>query len=190
MSPIRRRLLRARAATELVRLERPLAGDAPHHEGYVVDVGARWVLLSVTNEAIAPGGFRALRVRDVHRVSRSKINDRFVRASLEAHDAWPPPRPSTAIDLDTTGGLLDDLAAGWDLLTVYVDGEAEACSIGQLRRHRGRRFTLAEVNTQGEWDGVLRRTHAAVDRLDVGGAYEAALFRVAGPRPGTEKPSR
>lgn len=80
--------------------------------------------------------------------------------------------------------MLASLSDGFEILSVFdEDDDPDVCFIGQLAVRRGSRFELAEISTRARWEGVYRSRVGRVSRVDVGGGYEAALRRVAGPRP-------
>jgi hypothetical protein len=62
------RLRRAQDELALVRIDR--GGDRDLIDGYVVAVGAEWVLLAALDDAIVLDGHIALRLNDVRRVGR------------------------------------------------------------------------------------------------------------------------
>src|SRR6202043_2618244 len=73
----------------LVRVRRTIRGaDKP--EGFVVGLGARWVLLAVLDPSIVLDGFAAIQLADIAAVVPVGGRNSFVGRALTLQGHWPP----------------------------------------------------------------------------------------------------
>jgi len=174
-------LRRAQDERALVRLDR--GKDVDRVDGYVVSVGAEWVLLAYLDGAIVFDGHTALRVEDVRHV-RHLPNADMVRQALTLRGQWPPAPPPEALDLDDVRGLLTSLAAQ-PLVAVHLEhDDPDSCWIGAPAGLGDRSLRLLEIMPSAVWN--TRPTKHRVERITrvgIGGRYEDALLSVAGPPP-------
>lgn len=82
-----------------------VVGDGDPVEGYVVDVGERWVLIAVLDASIFIDGFAAVPIADIARVEPRNGSREFVERALRLHDEWPPTSPAEKISLDDLGSF-------------------------------------------------------------------------------------
>lgn len=94
-----KRLRRAQDELALVRIDR--GRDLDLIDGYVVAVGAGWLLLAALDDAIVLDGHIALRLNDVRRVGR-RSNGEMAKQALALREQWPPSAPPVEVDLDTS----------------------------------------------------------------------------------------
>jgi hypothetical protein len=181
---VRECLRRAQDELALVRIDR--GEDVDRMDGYVVAVGAEWLLLAVLDDAIVLDGHAALRVEDVRRV-RSRSTSDMVQQALTVREHWPPTPPAVQVDLDSTRGLLTSLMTQ-PLVTVHPENEdADICFVGAPAGLGDRSLRLLEVTPRAVWNS--RPTKYRLDditRVEIGGRYEQALLSVAGPAPDVE----
>jgi hypothetical protein len=181
-TPIATALAQSRDELELVRLAR--RGDLETVEGFVIEVGPEWVLLSCLDPAIRLDGHTAVRRDDVSKVRRPSTGD-FVRRALELRGEWPPAGPAFPVDLTDARTLLRSLHGSAPLVTVHAEhDDPDQCLIGAIDGLGTRTLRLREVTPRAVW--TVASTRQRIDRItrvDVGGAYEQALLDVAGPTP-------
>ena len=180
----RERLEAARADRRYVRLRRGITG-AHDLDGYVVDIGTKWVLLARVDPMVVLDGFVAVRIADVAKVAERTSSAHFVRRALEIRGAWPPDRAVPALDLDGRRALLSSAGAQYPLITLHIEkSRPDACWIGAFHGFGGRQVGLVCVTTNARWeDDVTGFRVSDVTRVDVGGRYDGALGQVAGPPP-------
>jgi hypothetical protein len=143
MSSTREKLERARAEQRLVRIERRLQ-FADRHDGFVVAVGAKWLLLRRAVDGGHPDGFIAMRLRDVKSVSRDHSFSSSVARSLAS---WPPTAPS-GVRLDSTAELLASVGADGQLVGIERESLRSALWIGQVVEVKNKRLWMHELDTK------------------------------------------
>jgi len=152
-------------------------------DGYVVAIGARWLLLAVLDGAIVLDGHTALRLEDVRRVTRLSNGD-MAQQALALREQWPSAPPVARLELDDARGLLTSLERQ-PVVTVHPENDdPDTCFVGAPAGLSGRALRLLEVTPRGVWSS--RPTKHRVDgitRVDIGGRYEQALLSVAGLAP-------
>jgi hypothetical protein len=177
-------LARAAEKLELVRLRRGIPG-ADEIEGYVLDIGAEWVLLSRFDPGVFLNGSEVVRRSDI--VGAGKRPSRqFGRRALELHGEWPPTLPGWEVPLDDVGSLLFAVAERRPLLTIYVEADdPDACFIGAPVKVGRRKLSLVEVSPRAVWDAKPTKWPLEdITRIDFGSRYEQALYDVGGPLQG------
>lgn len=172
-------LLRAKATTTLVRVERKLK-YADRLEGFVLRVGATWALMAYTVDGGYSDGLVAFRVRDVKRITD---DESVARAFAKTLPGWPPSHESE-LDLETTTDVLRGLGDNGLLLGIQKEREHRATWIGTLDEIIGRFVYLHEVRPDGTWHSApLGYKLRAVTSVAVGRRYYSALAVVAGEKP-------
>jgi hypothetical protein len=179
----RKALSRAQRGVELVQIRRGISG-ADLIEGYVLDVGARWVLLGEIDDGIRTDGVVAIRIKDIRGV-KSRENANFVRRALELQGEWPPRAPDPPIDLSDRRAVITSFAQIFPVLALHIERrDPDVCFIGVFRGFTKRWVRLREVTWRATWEpedsGFRRRD---ITRVDGGGHYQRALLSVAGPPP-------
>jgi hypothetical protein len=147
------------------------------NRGFVVGVGAKWMLLRLIDEAGAFDGYAAFRIRDIVRVRPDKTF--AVRAAPELPH-WPPAPPAGKFDLDSTRGLLESFASSSQsgLIAIEKERERYAQWIGVLDEIIGKYLYLLEVGPNGKWDRQpLGYKICAITSISMGGLYRDALAR-------------
>lgn len=156
-------------------------------QGYVVGIGARWVLLDVASDDVFLNGYAALRLDDAVTVEGSE-HGHFSPRGLEAlgeHPVVPGDVPP-----DGAAELSQALAARFALLTLHLElDDPEVCHIGRLVAASRTSLQLWEVSPAGEW-GLEPTPYqlGEVTRFEAGGRYERALALVAGAPPEAAQP--
>lgn len=103
---VSRRLAKALDSRCLVRIETS-PRNAERLDGFVVGIGAQWVLVAETgNGGYLDEGLTAIRRKDIVKVKRdSSFEGRFAQTQPE----WPPTAPD-GVDLDATAALIRSLS--------------------------------------------------------------------------------
>lgn len=175
-------LAQSRNELELVRLARHR--DLATVEGFVIEVGPEWVLLSGLDPAIRLDGHVAVRRDDISEVRQPSTGE-FVHRALELRGQWPPAGPAFPVDLTDARTLLRSLHGSAPLVTVHAEyDDPDQCFIGAIGGLGTRTLRLREVTPRAVWTvAATRQRIDRITRVDVGGAYEQALLDVAGPTP-------
>lgn len=142
----REKIEQALAEQRLVRIDRRLE-FADREDGFVVAVGAKWLLLHREVDGGHPDGYLAMRLRDIRAVRNDKS---FASTAARALPSWPPLAPS-GIDLDSTAQLLASIGADDRLFGVEKERERSALWIGRLERLDDNKLWLHEVNPKAKW---------------------------------------
>jgi hypothetical protein len=149
--------------------------------GFVVAIGAKWVLLCAMADAGYFNGYSALRLSDITRVNRDlSFGVRFAATQPE----WPPSVPKFMIDLDTTAGILSALGATDELILIQKEHQRDVTWIGVFDEILGKHVYLHEVYYEGIWNTEpLGYRLRAITRIAIGDRYMRALAEIVGPRP-------
>jgi hypothetical protein len=145
-SSTRRKLERALADRRLVRIDRRLR-FADREDGFVVAVGAKWLLLQREVDGGHPDGYLAMRLRDVRAVRKDRS---FASKAARALPTWPP-LPPAAIELDSTAELLASVGADERLFGVEKERERSALWIGRLDRIDEKKLWLRQLDPKAKW---------------------------------------
>jgi hypothetical protein len=153
--------------------------------GFIVDVGAEWVLMAQTSDGGFFDGFVAFRAKDVTSLTRDKsFETTFAKTRLE----WPPSFP-VPLDLDSTAGLIRGLAEGGRLIGIQKEKKRRATWIGRLDEVASTLVYLHEVRPDASWHSEpLGYKLKAITSVEVGTNYLVALAAVAGKDP-TARPA-
>lgn len=172
---IRRALDAAMAAQQLVSIERSLK-FADRIDGFVVAIGAEWVLIQRTIDAGHFDAHRAIRTRDVSKVrDDSSFEGRMSRLLPE----WPPKPPADGIDLDSTSGVLRTIGNG-GLVAIEKEREREAMWIGLIESVTKKWLWLLEIDPKAQWEPApLGYKLKAITSISVGGRYLAGLQTIS-----------
>jgi hypothetical protein len=154
-------------------------------EGYVLQIGPKWMLMATPDDRVRPDGYSLLRTKDVASVTRGKTHDRLFRQHLEMHGHWPPQLPPSEVDLTGLRAAIGSLAAQFPLVCLFTEeARPNVCYIGSVTKMTDRNVEMIEITTQGEWKTTLTRWKLhAITRVDVDGGYERALAEVGGTPP-------
>ncbi|MCU7730062.1 hypothetical protein ODJ79_40645 [Actinoplanes sp. KI2] len=142
-----------------------------------------WLLMAVVDDGIRLNGFAALRSADVVAV-KSRPTGGFVGKALALQGTWPPTAPPN-VDLTEIRKLVASVAEHFSLITLHLERSTpDACFIGRLVGIRKRAIGIREVSPQATWDPRPTKWRLRkITRIDFGGAYENALYAVAGDPP-------
>lgn len=168
----------ARQSGVIVEFERKFEGGK--FRGLVLDVTDRWFLLANLNDAIRPERLSCLRLADVRKLTIPAQNADFYLAAMSKRgDRWPS---NPGIDLRDVAHMLASAQKHSPLVTVHIEREVrEACYIGRVIETTAETLSLLEITPQAKWEREPTAYRLRdVTRIDVGGAYEEALYLVGG----------
>lgn len=148
-------------------------------DGYVMAIGAKWVLLTVLKD-VSLDGFTAVRLKDIKKVGRGHA-PKFWRRALELQGEWPPARPSMEVSLDGIRKLF--ASTGDALVAFHIEREdPHVCFVGVPLKTSRKWLTVEEVSAKAKWRaGPSQFSLKSITRVDFEGGYLAALTAVAGP---------
>jgi hypothetical protein len=175
---LRQRLEKAIGSKRLRRIER---GSMESVEGFVVGIGARWIVLARTMNGGFFDGFVAVRLRDVTRMRRdTSFESRFAVTRPE----WPPSMPD-GLALDSVHELVASLP---EEVLVGVQQERrrpDMLFIGLRDEITTHWLYLQEVDPKARWSRRRRYRLKRVTSFEWGSHYLRGLAAVAGPGPTT-----
>jgi hypothetical protein len=178
------RLLEAADDQVPVKIQR-LIGGCDTVVGFVIGVGAEWVLLANFDQNwFAFDGFVAVRVADIEQVKRLGEPDSVEVTALKLHGLWPAPELA-GINLDDTAELLRTAGDQFDMLTIHPERiDTEICYLGRVASFGNKQVTLQTIDPKAVWDDqpdVFRLRD--VTRLQLGDRYATTLLEIGGPAP-------
>lgn len=170
-------LVRARDAGQMVRFEH--RSVAPGRlEGYVVGLSERFVLIHRLDPNLFLNGYTALRVGDVKKPRALSDADFFALRALTLRGEHAVPQPDILL-LDLPG-LLSSASTHFPLVSLHCDKILpNTCFIGRVKALTGKHVTLSEIDPSARWRYTRRFKLKNITRVDFGGGYEDALWRVS-----------
>lgn len=154
--------------------------EAGHFDGYVLDATPELLLLAVVNGAIRLDGFAVLRTADLTDVQVPTPYHDFQQRALELRGESPT---VPEIDLTSFVSVIRSAASRFPLITVRCEVEhSDSCYIGRVLDLNDERLLLTYIDPNARWDldRPDRFLIADITRIDFGGQYEDALYRVGG----------
>lgn len=154
--------------------------DASPVNGFVLGVGAEWVLLTYVSEEIAYNGFVALRLKDITEVESPHVHAAFITRALELKKLKEPDLPD--VELLGTGPLIMSAGRSFPIVTLSRElTDPDTCQIGMPVQVQAGTVSLMEIDANAVWyDDVEFYRLDEITRLDFGGGYEEALTLVGG----------
>ncbi|MDQ6947517.1 MAG: hypothetical protein M3256_14900 [Actinomycetota bacterium] len=176
--PIRAKLKATAGNTELVRVVRSIR-RADKLEGYVLKIGAEWLLLHVLNPDMFLDGHVAVRVSDVRSV-KTLGSDSFAARALRHYGDRP--RKLSNIELRSTRAVIASAGKAFSLVTIHIERrDPSVCYIGIPVALSTKALRLREISSEAHWDEEPTTYWLRdITRVDVGGRYERALLAVGG----------
>lgn len=171
----------AAASAELVRLLRAIRG-ADKVDGFVLKIGAEWVLVQNLDPGMFLDGHIALRVRDIRGVKPLPSGGFASRALKHYGDR---PRMPGRVGLTSTRALIESASRRFPLVTIHVERrDPTVCYIGVPVGVNSKTLRLREITPDADWeDEPTSYPLKDVTRVDIGGRYERALLAVGGRPP-------
>ena len=161
----------------MVDFKRPKLDD---HDlrGFVLDYSESLTLLNVLDYDFYLNGFTVVRNSDITSYRAYDKDDYFLNMALRLKGIKPRRKPK--VDLNDWASLLQTAQKLFPLLTIHREAIAnDVCYIGKLVSVTEKTFTLYDIDPDANWDRCYRRKLADLTKVDFGGGYEDALWRVA-----------
>lgn len=162
---------------QVVDFKRPKIDD---HElrGFVLDYSDSLTLLNVLDYDFYLNGFTVIRNSDIASYRVYDKDDYFLNMALRLKSIKPARKPK--IDLSNWESVLRTAQKIFPLLTIHREAiSKDVCYIGRLVSNTEKTFTLYDIDPDANWDRTYRRKFADLTKVDFGGGYEDALWRVA-----------
>lgn len=175
------KLVRARSNKLLVKFATQF--DAGYVYGYILDLGPRFFLVAVVNDASHFNGFQCFRLSDVRELQVPAKYAAFTEAALKKRGERMPKKPS--VPVRSLRELLLTANDTFPLVTIHRERAAPGvCHIGRVLEVNKGRVTLLEIGPDAAWDAEpIQYRLSEITRVDFGCGYEEALHLVGGPPP-------
>lgn len=155
-------------------------GAAPEEKlrGYVVGLSETFVLLQLWEPSVmALNGYLALPLREVMSARVLNEYDSFPDRALKVKGMRPQPQPDILL-LDFPG-LLSSADSHFPLITIHVGYlHPDACFVGRVERLTNKSVRLHELTPAARWGDTIKYRFKDITRVEFGGGYEDALWRV------------
>lgn len=162
---------------QVVDFKRPKL-DEEYLRGFVLDYSDTLILLNVLDSNFYLNGFTVVRDIDVTRVRTYDNKDYFLNRALRLKSIKPKRKPR--VDLANWKTLLLSAQKLFPLITIHREAISnEVCYIGKVVSATEKTVTLYDIDPRAEWDRPYRRRLSDLTKVDFGGGYEDALWRVA-----------
>ena len=162
---------------QVVDFKRPKIDDE-YLRGFVLDYSDSLTLLNVLDHGFYLNGFTVIRNSDITGYRTYDKDDYFLNQALRLKSIKPARKPK--VDLTNWGALLLTAQRLFPLLTIHREAISnKVCYIGKLVSITKKTFTLYDIDPDANWDRPYRRRLADLTKVDFGGGYEDALWRVA-----------
>jgi hypothetical protein len=162
---------------QVVDFKRPKL-DKEYLRGFVLDYSDTLTLLNVLDSDFYLNGFTIFRNSDVTSYRTYDDKDYFLNRALRLKSIKPKRKPR--VDLTNWKTLLLSAQKLFPLITIHQEAISnEVCYIGKLISMTEKTFTLYDINAGAEWERPYRRRLSDLTKVDFGGGYEDALWRVA-----------
>jgi hypothetical protein len=159
-------------SSKLVRL-RQESGSQGWIDGYVLSVGKSFVCLAIVDNNNRPDGFSFVRLIDVTSLDFLDAHDVFVKKFWKLADLSVPQLPS--VELGNMSSMFLSLAK-LKIIVLYCDG---ICHVGRIVEIKKSNIYFYEISTDAEWDNHSIIPIKGINKVNICGAYEAALLLVA-----------
>lgn len=147
-------------------------------KGFVVGLGAGWLLIHKADDWAYLDGYAAIPVADIFDAWTIDPHATVTERALRLRGEHPQPLPE--LDPDTARSVLEYADASFPLVTVYVEREIpDVCYVGRVKQFDDDDFTLETITPGARWEDEERFAYDAVTRIEFGGRYEDALALVA-----------
>jgi hypothetical protein len=176
-------LLRAVEDKLLIRFSRPFERGSVN--GYVLDVGPKFMLMAVFGDGFTLNGFLCCRIADIRRLKYASDSITSMHQTvLRKRGQEIPPRPP--IDLTTVESILQSANQAFPLVAIHREKiKPGACHIGCVTKISEGKFWMREIDTDASWgeDELFRYKLSDVTLVEFNGDYERGLYEAGGPPP-------
>ena len=146
--------------------------------GFVLDYSDSLTLLNVLKDDFYLNGFTVIRNSDITKYRAYDKDDYFLNMALRLKSIKPARKPK--IDLTEWASVLQTAQKRFPLITIHRETISnKVCYIGKLISVSEKTFSLYDIDSSANWDRPYRRKLADLTKVDFGGGYEDALWRVA-----------
>lgn len=174
----KRQLEDAQAHSSIVRVSRAGLEDGAA-SGYMAALGPEFFALELIDDSIRFNGYDCLRYADISECEVPDPHAEFMTAALSARGLTR--KPDLPVDLGSLPSLLLTAQASFPLVTIHLEDDDNVCFIGKVIEIADEKLQLLEVTPDADWEATpTSHDLATITRVSFGGAYEEALYLVAG----------
>ena len=168
---------RFHASGDIVRIRREHLEES-YVEGYLAGCGPEWFAVEAFDDAARLNGFCCMRYADVSECDAAP-HAAFKEKALVARRTS---RSDFVLDLSSLANLIRSAGAAYPLVTLHgEDANENYCYIGRILSVTERNVRYLYISPGAEWAAEPELfALEAISGVDVGGAYEEALFLVGG----------
>ncbi|HEU4880823.1 MAG TPA: hypothetical protein VFT45_01220 [Longimicrobium sp.] len=149
--------------------------------GFPLTLGSRLLLLREVNaELLLPDGFAVVRLQDVAEV-RCTEWEQAVQRALAGESRLPDPADTPAVRLDGWAGMLADLHAGGEPVSLECEDDEDAYFLGIITAVGAESVDLLHVSADGRYDDEPWTVdHDGITRVVFRSRYVQVFSRLAG----------
>ena len=155
--------------------------------GFVISYNDDLTLLHHVDSDFKLHGYSIFRNSDVTSWTVFDSPDYFMNRALRLKGIRP--RRPRALDISSWRLAFETASRNWPLFALHREAlRNDVCWVGRYVDSTPKTVTLYEISPTAEWEKPTRFRIADITRIDFGGGYEDALWRVAeedGPCPAT-----
>jgi hypothetical protein len=171
------RLMTAMHERRMVKLSRRFETTCPR--GYILDVGPKFVVLSLVSDRLWFDGYECFRIADVKKLATDPYS-KFAEAVLSARGEKRPKR--SPVDVSTTENLITSSSKAFPLIAIHTEQvDPNVCWIGRVQSVRRGRISFLSIKSDATWEA--KPDHYNLDditRINFDGDYERALDLIGG----------
>ena len=146
--------------------------------GFVLDVNDDLALLNYVTNDFRLDGYCVVRTRDITACNLFDDPTSFQLRALRLKGVRS--KKPKAIDLTNWGTVVESLAKQFPILIVHREEVSnDSCLVGRVIAVDDQSVTLHSISPTAAWEKKTRLMVAQMTRIDCGGGYEDALWKVA-----------
>ena len=148
-----------------------------YYDGYIVGLSEQFVLMHTVSESVLLNGYSVFPLREITEVTTNNHFFKHRALQIDNVKAFAP----HSIELEEWQTLLASADVHFPILALQLGNKkSRRFSLGRVAVIKKRSVLLREITPGAKWE-IKPTKHCFEDitRLDFGGRYEAALWRVA-----------
>lgn len=147
------------------------------YDGYVVGLSKQFVILHTVSESVLLNGYSVFPLREVNRVTTN--NQFFKHRALQLENVKP--FAPSSVELEDWQTLLASADVHFPVMALQLGRETSIrFSLGRVAEIKERSVLLRTISPSAEWEETpIKYKFRDITRIDFGGRYEAALWRVS-----------
>lgn len=147
-------------------------------KGFLLARSSHLALIHLLNTALVEmNGFTVVRNKDIRRIKRLNASS-FMARALRLKGITPAPLAS--ISVDDWPALLVSANNLFPIVTIHQEAiDNEVCYIGKMILMTDQSYSLKEIDPKARWIRSRRYLFKNLTKVEFGGGYEDALFRLS-----------